>query len=234
MNRTKIRAIAIDDEPIALDILRSHATSIDFLDLSAYFVNVSVALDYLKINTIDIVFLDINMPGRSGLDIVKLLGPATRVIFTTAYADFAVQGFELAAIDYLLKPISFDRFLVACERSLARSEVKNTKESINHIFIKSGHELIRIYLGELLFVRSANNYVVLYMDNHQIVSRMKLSDILHLLPQEDFIRVHKSYIVALSKVNKINSNQLFIEGHKIPVSRMYKKAISKVLKHLKT
>ncbi|MES2417393.1 MAG: LytTR family DNA-binding domain-containing protein [Bacteroidota bacterium] len=222
MTQQRIRAIAIDDEPVAMDILSNHSASIPFLELHRCFVCISDALDYLKYNPVDLVFLDINMPDLSGLSIATLLPPTVKVIFTTAHADYAVQGFELAAIDYLLKPIKPERFLLACNRALAGLEIKK-----NYLFIKSGYELVRIELPQVLFIRSADNYIVIYEGDNQIISRMKLSDIQHRLPQTDFIRVHKSYLIAMNKVSKIETNRLFIGKHEIPISKSYKKMFIK-------
>lgn len=221
----KIHAIAIDDEPVALNILQNHAENVDFLILENYFTSIGEAKNYLTNNKVDLVFLDINMPDQSGLTVASELKQSTQFIFTTAYTDYAVQGFEIAATDYLLKPINPKRFLLACERALKQ---KNDHLS-SYIFVKSGYELIRINLSEILFIKAADNYSVLYLKYEQIITRMPISELLSKLPARNFIRVHKSYIIALDKIERIEGNRLYINQLEIPISKQYKNSLINLL-----
>lgn len=221
----KIHAIAIDDEPVALSILKNHAENVDFLSLENYFTSIGEAKNYLTNHKVDLVFLDINMPDQSGLTVASELKQGTQFIFTTAYTDYAVQGFEIAATDYLLKPINPKRFLLACERALKQ---KNEHLS-SYIFVKSGYELIRINLSEILFIKAADNYSVLYLKYEQIITRMPISELLSKLPALNFIRVHKSYIIALDKIERIEGNRLYINQQEIPISKQYKNSLINLL-----
>lgn len=224
----KIHAIAIDDEPVALSILKNHAENIDFLKLEYCFTSVAQAKSYLETHSVDLVFLDINMPDQSGLVMASELKPGIQFIFTTAYADFAVQGFELNATDYLLKPINSNRFLLACERTLSqRTQIK--EKFINYIFLKSGYELVRVNLKEIFFIKAADNYSVLYLETEQIITRMPISELLAKLPRPDFVRVHKSYIISTSRINSVDGNQLYIKQYKIPISKQYKRVLIKLI-----
>ena len=224
-----IRAIAIDDEPIAFEILQRHASLIPFLNLVQCFVSTSEAEHYLKNNPVDLVFLDIEMPDKSGLDFALALKNKYQVIFITAYSNYALQGFELAATDYLLKPISLERFVESCKRALENFHAKNNYVNGIHdyIFIKSGYELIRIDLNELLFIQSADNYLILYEAQKQTIARMTLGQITERLAEKNFMRIHNSYIVSLSKILHIENKNVVIGRHSIPLSKKYKAELIK-------
>ncbi|WP_234735103.1 LytR/AlgR family response regulator transcription factor [Tellurirhabdus bombi] len=215
-----IRCIAVDDEPIALDIIRSHASKVPFLEMKATFVNAFEALNYLKTEAVDLIFLDINMPDLTGLDFAQVVGNKSLVIFTTAYPEYALQGFELSALDYLLKPIAFGRFLQACNKAYERVS-GNTKKS-PYVFVKDGYDWVRINLEELLYIASEGNYLTFQETSKKTLTRMTISEAMEMLSAEDFMRVHKSYIVALDRIEKIERHQLTINKLQVPLSGSYR------------
>jgi DNA-binding LytR/AlgR family response regulator len=218
-----IKAIAVDDEPVALDVIRNHAAKAPFLDLRVTFLSATEALLYMKTEEIQLVFLDIHMPDLSGLEFAGMVKHRTQVIFTTAYAEHALTGFELGVTDYLLKPIIYSRFLQACE--LAESRLSAPKDNVakdNSLFVKDGYNWVRIDLDNLLYAESEDNYISLYETNKRTMTRMTMNDLLGRIPADKFVRVHKSYIVALSKVEKIEKHQVIVGGAKVPVSGSYR------------
>lgn len=224
-----LTCIAIDDEPIALDVIRFHAQKVPFLDLKQTFVNAVEALTYLRESPVDLVFTDINMPDITGLDVARLLPPRTLFVFTTAYAEHAVKGFELNAVDYLVKPVDFGRFLQAVNRAKDRvadrylaeqragqATSSPAPESPDTLFVKDGYDFVRIDLDELLFVESEGNYLNFYEVDKRVVARMTITEALTQLPAAQFMRVHKSYIVNLRHIDKIERHQVLV-GDKVPV-----------------
>ncbi|RFS14127.1 LytTR family DNA-binding domain-containing protein [Emticicia sp. C21] len=224
-----LQAIAIDDEPIALEIIKNMAAQVSFIDLSASFTNAIEALDYMQTHKVDAIFLDIKMPGISGLELVKSLPQAPIIIFTTAYSEHAVQSFELNAIDYLLKPFSFTRFLQACNKAHEQVTLKSNYQSsslaLPSIFIKSGYEQIKVDLEELLYAESTGNYVKFFLANQTIVSRLTMSEVEVLLPLSAFIRIHRSFIVAKKKITKIDKRSVWVLQKELPVGSFYSNAV---------
>ncbi|WP_337041003.1 LytR/AlgR family response regulator transcription factor [Emticicia sp. 17c] len=233
-----LQAIAIDDEPIALEIIKSLAGQISFVDVKAYFTNALEALTFMQSNQVDVIFLDIKMPGISGIDFVKTLPKAPIIIFTTAYSEHAVQSFELNAIDYLLKPFSFARFLQACNKAHEQFELKNnqhhTQLVLPSIFIKSGYEQIKVALDDLLYAESTGNYIKFVLGSQTIVSRLTMNETEALLPSTAFIRIHRSFIVAKSKIGKIDKKSIWIQSKELPIGAAYSNKIEKfVMLHSK-
>ncbi|GAB3507735.1 LytR/AlgR family response regulator transcription factor [Emticicia fontis] len=220
-----LQAIAIDDEPIALEIIKSMAAQVSFIDLSACFTNAIEALSFIQSQKVDVIFLDIKMPGISGLELVKTLPQAPIIIFTTAYSEHAVQSFELNAIDYLLKPFSFTRFLQACNKAHEQVTLKknhqNTSLNLPSIFIKSGYEQIKIDLEDLLYTESTGNYVKFVSENQTIVSRLTMGEVESLLPQSAFIRIHRSFMVAKNKITKIDKRSVWVHEKELPIGAFY-------------
>lgn len=221
-----MRCIAIDDEPIALDIIRAHATKVPGVVLARTFVSATEALAFLQQEPVDLIFLDINMPDITGLELAKAIGDKSRIIFTTAFAEFAVNGFELGVDDFLLKPVSFSRFLQACNRAREKHGGNRTSQGPaheqDHLFLKTGYEWERVNLAELLFIEADDNYLIFHTPTKKILTRMTLSEVLEKLPDQQFIKVHRSYVVALAKIEKVERHQVTIAGHKIPVSANYR------------
>lgn len=216
-----MKAIAIDDEPIALEIVRSHASKVPFLDLKADFTDAFKALDYLQKEPVDLIFLDIKMPDISGIDFINSLSKKPMVIFTTAYSEHAVASFELDAVDYLLKPFSLARFIKGCNKAFELYNFRNATEAPDHLYIKTGLEQIKVLFDDILYLEAAGNYVTFALKEKNVLSRSTFNEAVSLLPLEKFIRVHRSYLVATNKVDKIERHQLTIGDRKVPVSEAY-------------
>ncbi|SDA89897.1 two component transcriptional regulator, LytTR family [Algoriphagus alkaliphilus] len=224
-----ISAIAIDDESYALEVVKSHASKVPFLELKATFTNPVQGLEYLKNESIQLVFLDINMPDISGVDLAVLLPKETVVIFTTAYSDYAVKGFELDALDYLLKPFNLSRFLKACQKAQEWIELQPKNEP-SFLFVKTSDGQIRVDFSDLLYCEAQGNYVTFQLLDQKIMSRMTLSETEKLLPVS-FIRTHRSFLVNKNQITKVEKHQLHLNGFVVPISLSY---IDQVLELLKT
>lgn len=217
-----IKAIAIDDEPVALDIIKIHAQKVPYLQLTQVFLSAIEALNYLDSTATDLVFVDINMPDISGLEFASLVRHQTQVIFTTAFAEHALKGFDLAATDYLLKPINFSRFLQACQLANSRMQQQSAAPNSGQgrsLFVKDGHNWVQIVFDDVLYIQGQDNYVCIVEQNKQTLTRMTLAEIQNKLPGDLFLRIHRSYIVALSKIEKVENHQVIIKPAKIPLSR---------------
>ena len=216
-------AIAIDDEPIALDIIRSHASKVPFLELKAAFTNAFEAISYLQANKIDLIFLDIKMPDISGIDFLKSLTKPPMVVFTTAYTEHAVQSFELDAVDYLLKPFSLSRFLKACNKAQELFNLRNQKMEAKseYIFVKDGYEQIKVELDEILYVEASGNYTQIQLKGKLLSSRITINDLAEILPKNDFIRCHRAFIVARNKITKFDRSKIWIGEKIIPIGATY-------------
>jgi two-component system, LytTR family, response regulator len=215
-------AIAIDDEPMALEVVRSHAAKVPFLQLKACFTDAFKALEYLQQEHVDLLFLDIKMPDITGLEFVTSLQKKPLVIFTTAYSEHAVTSFELDAVDYLLKPFSLARFIKACNKAEELLQLRgNSVSSKDYIFLKTGYEQVKVHYSEILYLEAAGNYVTFVLEDKKLLSRMTIGELTELLPIEKFTRVHRSYIVANSRIDKIERHQVCINGSSVPVGASY-------------
>lgn len=223
-----LQAIAIDDEPAALKVIEAHAAKIPFIELKESFTRPTEGLAYLQQNEVDLVFLDIEMPDLKGTELAELLnGKDTQLVFVTAYPDYAVQGFQLRALDYLLKPVSLSRFLEACNRALQQAEKRHNESP--SFFIKDGYDWVKVELDKVQYIRSDTNLLFFHQVDRTLTTRMTISKALEMLPSEDFIRVHKSYIVAAHAVRKIERHQLTVGQEKIPLAGSYKEEVQKRL-----
>jgi DNA-binding LytR/AlgR family response regulator len=226
-----IRCVIIDDEPLARKGLKEYIQDVDFLQLAGEFDNPLKAADTLMREKIDLLFLDIQMPKMTGMEFMKTLSHPPMVIFTTAYPQYAVEGFELNAIDYLLKPFSFERFWksVLKARSLKESADKPAAPASSaepdYFFIKSDSKLIKIFYDEILFIEALQNYVAVHTSSKKYITYLTFRSIEEHLPASRFIRTHKSYIVAASKVESIEGNDIKIGQHHIPISRTEREAV---------
>ncbi|MFF5382447.1 LytR/AlgR family response regulator transcription factor [Pedobacter suwonensis] len=216
-------AIAIDDEPIALDIIKSHASKVPFITLQETFTDAFAAITYLQHNKVDLIFLDIKMPDISGIDFLKSLSKPPMVVFTTAYTEHAVQSFELDAIDYLLKPFSLSRFLKACNKALELLNLRSGKQAIkaSHIFLKDGYEQVKVALDEILYIEASGNYTQIQLKSKLLSSRITINDLADLLPKTDFIRCHRAFIVAKNKISKFDRSQIWIGEKIVPIGATY-------------
>jgi len=229
----KLTAIAIDDEPVALSVIRSHAAKVPFLEVKGLFTNAFEAMEHLNKERTDLLFLDIKMPDITGIDFLTSLTNPPMVVFTTAYSEHAVQSFELDAIDYLLKPFSLTRFLKACNKAHTLLQLKQQSNAAgyvpDYIFIKSGYEQCKIRLDEILYLESAGNYVNFVLKDRKVISRLSMQEALDLLPPTLFTRVHRFFIVANSKVERIDRNYLYIQQSSVSIGAAYADAVGKIL-----
>ena len=216
-----ITAIAIDDEPIALDVIRSHAAKVPFVDLKAEFTDAFKAMDYLQREPVDLLFLDIKMPDISGIDLLTCLNKKPLVIFTTAYTEHAVTSFELDAVDYLLKPFALTRFIKACNKAYELYSFRNTPEVKDYIFLKTGYEQVRVNFDDIYHLEATGNYVNFILKDSKVLTRMTITEVEALLPTEKFIRIHRSFIAAVNKIDKIERHQVTVNGFLLPVGGAY-------------
>lgn len=217
-----IKAIALDDEPLALEILQNLCTDIEYVDLQKTFTKSEEAFKYLRKYPVDLLFLDIDMPSISGLDFYKKLPHKTMVIFTTAYSEYAVEGFTLNATDYLLKPISLSRFQQAVEKAFQQWKTQNQNSEQQYLFIRADYSLMKILFSDILYIEGLDDYLKIHIQNQKtVVTRMTLKVILQKLPANEFIRVHRSFIVSISKIDKIRNKIIYINDKEIPVSASY-------------
>jgi DNA-binding LytR/AlgR family response regulator len=234
--------IIIDDEPDAIDVLKIHLNNIPFMELKATFRDPIEALEYLQTTTVDLLFLDINMPKLSGISFPKLLQKPPLIIFTTAYSEYAAESYELKAVDYLLKPIVFDRLLQAVMKvkqvlNQSNDGVTPSPETAHHIseqtvFIKSGSAFHQLPIQNIKYLESDGNYVTFHTNKRPILARYKLSEALDLLPKEGFIRIHRSYIVALIHIETVKKHAVVIDAKEIPVSGNYREGFMAMIDDL--
>lgn len=231
--QTMIKAVAIDDEPVALDIIRFQAAKVPFVELSQTFTSARAALDHLsKEDAVDLIFLDINMPDMGGLEFAALVDPRMQIIFTTAHPQHAVTGYELAITDFLLKPINFERFLKACQRAQQNLSGRITEIPVNprkSLFVKDGYNWVRIFVADILYVKGEDNYLQIVEQTRKTLIRMTMQELLDKAADDTLIRVHKSYLVNICRIQKLEANQLFIEGFEIPVSKSFAGSIKEKL-----
>jgi DNA-binding LytR/AlgR family response regulator len=215
-----ITAIAIDDEPKAIEVIKHHIAKISEVTLLACFYNAKEALTFVKQNPVDLIFLDINMPHMSGLEMLNKLQRKPLVIFTTAYADYAVDSYNYDALDYLLKPFEFERFQIAIEK--AEKKLENNRYPKTYFFIKDGSKNIKLEFEEIKFIKGSGNYLDIFSKEKYYSPRMTFSEIVEKLPTTQFIRIHQSYIINVAYIQKIENNHVYIETHKLPISDRYK------------
>lgn len=228
-----INCIVIDDEPLARKGLKEYIADVDFLNLAAEFDNPLQATELISNGQAQLLFLDIQMPKITGLDFFRSLQHPPPVIFTTAYPQYALEGFEVNALDYLVKPVSFDRFLKAVLKAKEYYEVrdKNVADAAasEYFFIKADNKLVRILFDEVLFVEALQNYVTIHTTGKKYMTYLTFKSVEDYLPGDKFIKVHKSYIISASKVDSIEGNEIRIGQHHIPVSRNQKDEVMEKL-----
>jgi DNA-binding LytR/AlgR family response regulator len=232
----KINAVIIDDEPLARKGLKEYMADVDFLELAGEFDSPLKAMDLLGRGEAQLLFLDIQMPKITGLDFFKSLQQAPPVIFTTAYPQYALDGFELNALDYLVKPISFERFLKAAlkakeyyELRLQNKQVQNEAAPQKDFFIKADNQLVRLAFDEVLFVESLQNYVCIHTSAKKYISYLTMRSVEEYLPAAQFIKTHKSFLVNAAKIDAIEGNEIRIGTNRIPISRNEKEEVMELL-----
>jgi DNA-binding LytR/AlgR family response regulator len=226
-----ITCIAIDDEPLALELITNHCSRLDWIDLKKTFTRTSDAAKYLEKFPVDLLFLDIRMPDITGTEFYRSLKEQYQVIFTTAYSEYAVEGFDLDAVDYLLKPVRFERFLKAVEKSretLSRIRQKDA-DSERFINVRCDYNLIRLRLEDILFIEGLDNYIKIFTAGGKTITcHSTMKAMLERLPRDQFIRVHRSYIVSLGRQPVYRNRYLSIDGRRIPVGVSYNEKIRKL------
>src|SRR3984957_1335060 len=228
-----LKAIAIDDEPIALEVIKKLSSKISFIEIKKYFTDAFEALDFLQKEKIDLIFLDIKMPDISGIDFLRSIPNPPMIIFTTAYSEHAVQSFELDAIDYLLKPFSQSRFLKACNKAYELYELKRrggppAAMVPEYVFVKIGYGQGRAKLDDILYSQSTGNYMQFVLPEEKLLSRLTMAEAEALLPSPAFIRIHGSYLVASGKVDRIERDTVLIGKCELPVGAGYAREVGKI------
>jgi DNA-binding LytR/AlgR family response regulator len=216
----KISCIITDDEPFARKGLQGYVEKIDFLDLKGNCEDALQLSNMLQQQPVDLLFLDIQMPHITGVEFLRALRNPPKVIFTTAFEHYAIQGFELDVMDYLLKPISYDRFLKAAWK--ARDYFALREQPVNavpYLFVKSNGRLEKIIFSDILFIEGMENYIAIYLENKKIITHSTIKSLLEKLPAKQFIQSHKSYVVAIDKINSIEGNTLHVQSYQVPVSK---------------
>lgn len=238
MSKT-IHCIIVDDEPIAREILENHLNKIEAIKIIASCKNAMEAFNVINSNRIDVIFLDINMPEISGLSFAKSINKNIQIIFTTAYREYAVDGFDLKAVDYLLKPISFERLLQAVNKFLnenisVHAELKEELTSVksDFIFVRSDRKMVKINFSDINYIESLGDYLKIHLQNKTIVTRETISNMEAKLPKNYFIRVHRSFILSIAKIESFTNEFVEVNKKAIPISRSYKKDVLQRLENM--
>ena len=224
-----IQTIAVDDELPALQLLENFCDRAEFIHLQKSFNKPGEALQYIAGHPVDLLFLDINMPSLSGIELYKKISRKTMVIFTTAYSQYAVEGFELNAIDYLMKPFSFDRFMQAVSKAKEWHNYESGKKSEeeNSILVRADYSIIKIYFADIIYLEGLGDYIKIHLQNQRpVITRITMKNIAAILPKKQFIRIHRSYIVSLFHVTRISYKSVVVNGTKLPVSSSYEEELT--------
>jgi len=240
MTASKIRCLVVDDEPLAISVLKDYISQLETLTLVGTCNSAVEALLFLQTNKVDLLFLDIQMPKLTGMDFLKTLSNRPKVIFTTAFREYALEGFELNVLDYLLKPIPFDRFLVAInkyypagypDRSLPTMLIPADQGGTGEqfIYLKSDKKMVKVFLREILYIESLKDYVKVKTVSGEVVSYQRISYLEEKLPDGRFLRIHRAYIIATDKIRSFNSTVIEVGGQELPIGRQYKLEVMKAL-----
>lgn len=241
----KMNCLLVDDEPLALDVLKTHIQHIDSLRIVGHCKNAIEAFQLLQERDVDLLFLDIQMPKLDGISFLNTLKNPPKVIFTTAYRDYAIKAFEVDAIDYLLKPISFGRLLKAVNKAVHLSQFMSSQPvmvaaadepmaipQLEYLYVKADRKMVKINLNEILYVESLKDYVCIYTLDKRIVTKQKISYLEEKLPPDAFLRIHRSFIIAVAKLNAFTATSVEIGEQEIPIGRSYKSEVDKFLSSL--
>jgi DNA-binding LytR/AlgR family response regulator len=224
-----MNCIAIDDEPIALIIIQEYCKQISDLELVASFTQTSKAEKYLKKFPVDLIFLDIHMPDINGIDFYKRIKQDTLVIFTTAHSKYAVEGFNVSAIDYLLKPIDFDRFKEGCEKAISYySHIKNPIGKQEFLYVRSEYALVKVPFNDILYMETMDDYIKIHQFGKKpVITLMSMKKMMQKLPEKDFLRVHRSFIVSFHNIESVRSKSISLGAVDIPIGKSYEKEFLK-------
>jgi DNA-binding LytR/AlgR family response regulator len=234
----RTKCLIVDDEPLARDLIRYHVGKLDNFEIVGECADAMNALQELHNQKIDLMFMDIEMPQITGIEFLKILKNPPKVIITTAYRDYAIDGFELDVVDYLLKPVTFERFLKAVNKyyqvcqdenhvAAPVSEVIQPEEAF--IYVKENKRVIKVYLNEILYIEGLSEYVQIYTDKKKIITKTTMTSLEEKLPEEGFIRIHKSFIVSLLRIEAFTSSTIEVPGKELPIGRSYKSSVATVL-----
>ena len=236
----KIKCLVVDDEPLAIKLLEKHISKIDALEIVATCNNAIKAFEILNTQEVDLLFLDIKMPNLTGIDFLKTLKNPPKTIFTTAYRDYAIESYDLGVIDYLLKPITFERFFKAVDRYLGDQKKQSQsiqykeKETDDFMLVKSGNKHHKVVINDILFIESLKDYIKIHtVDNKRIVSKYRISEIEQELKEESFLRVHRSYIININKISAFTVNDIEVNSTEIPIGASYKEKVVSFLNNWK-
>lgn len=232
-----MKCIIVDDEPLAIEILESYVRRIDQLQLAGTFRNAIAAFTFLQQEPVDLIFLDIQMPKLSGIEFLKTLKSPPKVIFTTAFRDYALEGFDLEIADYLLKPISFERFLKAVAKVMHKEPTtvhqvagqKQDNNSDDYVFFKVDKKMVKTKMADILYIESVKDYVKVKTTEKEIITQQKISYLEESLPREQFVRVHRSFIINRDKIDAYSATDVEIGKHHVPIGRNYKNDVIKLL-----
>jgi DNA-binding LytR/AlgR family response regulator len=234
-----MKCIIVDDEPLAIEIVESYVSRIDQLQLAGTFRNAIAAFTFLQQNPVELIFLDIQMPKLSGIEFLKTLKSPPKVIFTTAFRDYALDGFELEVVDYLLKPISFERFLKAVAKAMHKDAVQplptkpQDPNADNYVFFKVDKKMVKTNMKDILYIESIKDYVKVRTTEKEIITQQKISYLEESLPKDQFLRIHRSFIINRERIDAFSATDVEIGKHHVPIGRNYKNDVIKALgKHV--
>ncbi|AFD05244.1 LytR/AlgR family response regulator transcription factor [Solitalea canadensis] len=238
ITENKIQCLIVDDEPPAIAILQKYIESVPGLMLTGACFNAVEALTVLQQKNVDLLFLDIQMPQLLGTDFIRTLKNPPKVIFTTAYRKYAVEGFELDAVDYLLKPVSFERFIKAVNKVMQTQvqpagepvEISDGSKDGAFIYFRADRKMVKVFLKDILYVESLKDYIKVITSFRQIITKQSISSLEAMLPANQFVRIHRSYLVAISKIDSFTADDIEIQKKEIPIGRMYQHEVNRVLK----
>lgn len=246
----KINCLLVDDEPLALDVLASYCRRVEGLEVVDRCTNPLQAFDLLQTQHIDLLFLDIQMPRLNGFEFLETLQHPPKVIFTTAYREYAIEAFEVDAVDYLIKPISFSRFLKAVSKAFQLLQASTDPvalrqqtpqpvstapeepvhlDAMEFIFVKADKKMVKVFLKDILYIESLKDYVIIHTPDRRVVTKQKISYLEQKLPEERFLRIHRSFLIAVDKIEAFTTSSVEIKGKELPIGRSYKSEVNKVL-----
>ncbi len=234
----KTKCLIVDDEPLARDLMRSHISKLENFQIVAECGDAMKALQELHKNPVDLMFMDIQMPQITGIEFLKTLKNPPRVIITTAYREYALDGFELDVVDYLLKPITFERFLKSVNKYYQANldegpgmapAYSATQNDEAFIYVKENKKVMKVHLSEILYIEGLSEYVQIYTDSRKIITKCSMNHMEEKLPEEGFMRIHKSFIVSLSKIEAFTSSSIDVPGKELPIGRSYKNSVIEAL-----
>lgn len=229
-----LRCLAVDDEPLALDLLEDNIRQVPYLELVGTCQNALEALKFLQQHTVDLIFLDIQMPGLTGLQFIQSLTQKPMIVLITAYEKFALEGFNLDVIDYLVKPVAFERFIKACNKALELQNLRSRKsieETTDYFFVNVEYSLVKVEFADIRWIEGLKDYIKIFLrsTSKPIVTRMSIKSLEEQLPASKFVRVHKSYIVSIPAITSVRKSSVFIGAEEIPIGDNYKDALNLVI-----